>query len=364
MDPQSGRLALEEQPEALSIAALYRQVQAAITASFPRGHLPWVRGEIQSISDRTGHCYLELVDPDVARGRDTPVLKVNCWGRTWGPLKATLGQQGVVLEPGMVVSLRGRVEFYPPKGQINFIASDIDVTALLGRLAARRAALLQTLEREGLLGRNRELEVPLVPLRVGLVASSGSEGYNDFMGQLRGSGIAFAVTLFQANVQGSGAPASIARALRALSGSDFDVAVLVRGGGSRGDLAAFDAEPVVRAVTVLAVPLWTGIGHTGDQSVADIVANRAFVTPTACGQELVGQVRQWWEAVVRSAIRVGQCALDALHDADTRHSAARRRLSNATHNQLSRHAERLERRVTQVAGQARRQLEFAATSVD
>ena len=247
MDPQSGRLALEEQPEALSIAALYRQVQAAITASFPRGHLPWVRGEIQSISDRTGHCYMELVDPDVARGRDTPVLKVNCWGRTWGPLKATLGRQGVVLEPGMVVSLRGRVEFYPPKGQINFIASDIDVTALLGRLAARRAALLHALESEGLLGRNRELEVPLVPLRVGLVASQGSEGYNDFMGQLQGSELAFAVTLFQANVQGSGAPASIARALGALSGSDFDVAVLVRGGGSRGDLAAFDAEPVARA---------------------------------------------------------------------------------------------------------------------
>jgi len=364
MDPQSGRLALEEQPEALSIAALYRQVQAAITASFPRGYLPWVRGEIQSISDRTGHCYMELVDPDVARGRDTPVLKVNCWGRTWGPLKATLGQQGVVLEPGMVVSLRGRVEFYPPKGQINFIASDVDVTALLGRLAARRAALLHALGSEGLLDRNRELEVPLVPLRVGLVASPGSEGCNDFMGRLQGSQLAFAVTLFRANVQGSGAPASIARALGALSGSDFDVAVLVRGGGSRGDLAAFDAEPVARAIAALPVPLWTGIGHTGDQSVADIVANRAFVTPTACGQELVGQVRQWWESVVRSGVRVGRGAVDALQDAATRHAAARSRLSSATRNQLSRHAERLDRRVAQIAGQARRQLDFAGTSVE
>src|SRR5450759_1688916 len=175
MDPQPERLALEEQPEALSVAALYRQVQAAIAASFPRGHLQWVRGEIQSITDRTGHCYIDLVDPDSARGRDTPVLKVNCWGRTWGPLKLTLGRQGIVLEPGMVVSLRGRVEFYPPKGQVNFIASEVDVTALLGRLAASRAALLQALESEGLLYRNRELAVPAVPLRIGLVASQGSE---------------------------------------------------------------------------------------------------------------------------------------------------------------------------------------------
>ncbi len=364
MDPQSGRLALEEQPEALSIAALYRQVQAAITASFPRGHLQWVRGEIQSISDRTGHCYIELVDPDTARGRDTPVLKVNCWGRTWGPLKATLGTQGVVLEPGMVVSLRGRVEFYPPKGQINFIASDVDVTALLGRLAARRAALLHALDGEGLLDRNCRLEVPLVPLRIGLVASQGSEGYNDFVGQLQGSELAFAVVLFRANVQGAGAPASIARALGALSGSELDVAVLVRGGGSRGDLAAFDAEPVARAIASLGVPLWTGIGHTGDRSVADIVANRSFVTPTACGQELVRQVREWWESVARSGARIGRCAADALQRSALRDTAARHRLTSATRNQLSRHAERLEGRAEQITAQARRQLDYARASVE
>ena len=364
MDPQPERLALVEQPEPLSIAGLYRQVQAAITASFPRGHLQWVRGEIQSISDRTGHCYMDLVDPDAARGRDTPVLKVNCWGRTWNPLKQTLSGQGIILEPGVVVSLRGRVEFYPPKGQINFIATEVDVTALLGRLAARRAALLNTLETEGLLGRNRALAMPAVPLRVGLVASPGSEGYNDFVGQLHASDLAFAVTLFKANVQGSGAPASVARALRAVSVSDCDVAVLVRGGGSRGDLAAFDAEPVARAITLLPIPLWTGIGHTGDQSVADIVANQAFVTPTACAQELVRRVGEWWGSVARAGARVAQGAIDALELAAQRDGAARRRLGTATRNQLSRHSERLETRKTRIATNARRQLDFAGEAVE
>jgi exodeoxyribonuclease VII large subunit len=364
VDPQPGRLALEEEPEALSIAALYRQVQAAVTAAFPRGHLPWVRGEIQSISDRTGHCYMELVDPDAARGRDTPVLKVNCWGRTWGPLKAMLASQGIVLEPGMVLSLRGRVEFYPPKGQINFIASEIDVTALLGRLAARRAALLQALEGEGLLRRNQALPVPAVVLRIGLVASPGSEGHNDFLGQLRDSEFAFSVVLFRANVQGAGAPASVARALGAVADSDCDLAVLVRGGGSRGDLAAFDTEPVARAIVALPIPLWTGIGHTGDQSVADIVANQAFVTPTACGQELVGRIQQWWESVARSGVRIGRCAVDTVQAASWRDAAARRRLGIATRNQLSRHSERVERRVAQIGTQARRQLEFAGDAVD
>jgi exodeoxyribonuclease VII large subunit len=291
------------------------------------------------------------------------VLKVNCWGRTWGPLKTTLGRQGIILEPGVVVSLRGRVEFYPPKGQINFIASDVDVTALLGRLAARRAALLNTLESEGLLRRNQALAVPAVPLRIGLVASLGSEGYNDFVGQLQGSDLAFSVILFKANVQGAGAPASIARALRALSGSDCDVGVLVRGGGSRGDLAAFDAEPVARAIAALPIPLWTGIGHTGDRSVADIVANEAFVTPTACAQELVRRVGEFWESAAGSGARIGRRAADTLQAASLRDATARRRLGTATRNQLSRHTERLERRVAQIATNARRQLDFAGDSV-
>ncbi|HVA04003.1 MAG TPA: exodeoxyribonuclease VII large subunit [Acidimicrobiales bacterium] len=364
MDPQPERLALVEQPEPLSIAALYRQVQAAVNASFPRGQLQWVRGEIQSISDRTGHCYMDLVDPDATRGRDTPVLKVNCWGRTWNPLKLTLGRQGVVLEPGVVVSLRGRVEFYPPKGQINFIATEVDVTALLGRLAARRAALLNTLETEGLLRRNRVLVVPDVPLRVGLVASPGSEGYNDFVGQLQASELAFDVTLFKANVQGSGAPASVTRALKAVSVSDCDVAVLVRGGGSRGDLAAFDAEAVARAIATCPIPLWSGIGHTGDQSVADIVANQAFVTPTACAQELVRRVGAWWASVAQAGGRIAQGAIDALEMAAQRDAAVRRRLGTATRNQLSRHAERLETRKTRVTVQALRQLDFAGKGVE
>ena len=364
MDPQPGRLALEEEPQALTVAALYRQVQAAVTAAFPRSHQQWVRGEIQSITDRTGHCYIDLVDPDAVRGRDTPVLRVNCWGRTWGPMRESLSRQGVVLEPGTVVSLRGRVEFYQPKGQINFIASEVDVSALLGRLAARRAALLETLRREGLLERNHALAVPDVALRIGLVASTGSEGFNDFVGQLHNSGFAFSVVLFRANVQGAGAPASIMRALRALGASDCSLGVLVRGGGSRGDLAAFDAEPVARAIAALDLPMWTGIGHTGDLSVADLVANRAFVTPTACGQEMVRRVAEWWASATDTGAQIARRAAEVIDGAERRDAAARARLTTAARNQLSRHGERVERRALQIAGQARRQLDGAGEAVE
>ena len=355
----------DERTDALSIGALFAQLHAAVAGAFPRGRGVWVRGEIQSIAEhRSGHCYIDLVDPDSSAQRDRPVLKVNCWRTTWGPLKAVLGGQGITLATGMVVTLQGRVELYAPRSQVGFVASDIDVAALLGRLAAQRAALLSALEAEGLLRRNALLPVPAVPLVVGLVASPRTEGCNDFLGQLRGSGLGFSVRLVPVHVQGQGAPKAIARAMGALSQSPCDVTVLVRGGGAKADLAAFDSEPVARAVATHPVPVWTGIGHTGDQSVADVVANRAFVTPTECGQELVARVRAWWADTAGAAAFVARRANDAIVLAHTRDNQARHRLGRATRHQLDRHTERLAGRGQRVAGLAVQQLDGATATLE
>ena len=355
----------DDRVDALSISALFTRVQGALAEAFPRGPGIWIRGEIQSIADhRSGHCYIDLVDPDTPGSRDRPVLKVNCWRTTWGPLKAVLAGQGITLAAGMVVTLRGRVELYAPRAQLNFIATEIDVAALLGRLAAQRAALLRTLEAEGLLRRNGALPVAPVPLRVGLVASPRTEGFSDFVGQLRGAGVGFRVQLVPVQVQGSRAPAAIAAALHALGAADCDVTVVVRGGGAKADLVAFDHELVARAVALHPVPVWTGIGHTGDQSVADVVANRAFVTPTECGQELVRRVVDWWEDRRAAAHDVARLAGEAMAGAQSRDTHARQRLARAARHQLHRHSERLSARADRAARQAGRQLEASAVSLD
>jgi exodeoxyribonuclease VII large subunit len=366
---QSGRslteLFPEERDDVLSIGALMAQLHVAVAGAFPRGRGIWVRGEIHSIDEhRSGHCYMELVDPDTPRGRERPVLKVNCWRTTWGPVRKMLSTQGLTLQPGMVVTLRGRVELYAPRAQVNLIAAEIDVAALLGRMAAQRAALLASLETEGLLRRNAGLLVPAVPLTVGLVASPGTEGFEDFLGQLRHSGLAFAVRLVPVQVQGARAAASIANGLATVGRRPGDLTVLVRGGGARSDLAAFDTEPVARAVASHPVPVWTGIGHTGDQSVADIVANRAFVTPTECGHQLVLRVAAWCDAVTAGARRLANLASAVVDGADAQHAHCRQRLVGAARAQLHRHAGRAESRAARVAVQARRQVDAATVAVD
>ncbi len=351
---------IEEHADAVSISALYDRIDVAITRAFPKRRSIWVRGEIQSVSDRTGHCYMDLVDPDGTRDRQAPVLKVKCWKTSWEHISSSLARQGVVLEPGMVVVIRGTIDFYQPRAELAFLLSEVDVAAILGRLAQRRAQLLELLRSEGLLERNRRLAVPSVPLRVGLVASPGTEGHSDFVGQLLGSPYAFEVVLAAASVQGRQAPSAIAGALVALARRGCDIAVVVRGGGSKADLAAFDTEPVARAMATMPIPVWVGIGHTGDQSVADVIANRSFVTPTECGQELVGRVATWWESVSHRAKIVTRRALEALGDASKRDDATRHRLARCAIQQLQRHEERLDNCAERVIRLAPRQVETCA----
>ena len=344
---------------ALSITELYSRVDQALRQALP-GEV-WVSGEVRSfnVSSR-GHCYIDLVDPKGAQDMGSPVLKVVCWSGRWGRVRSTLDQLGITLDAGLVVRVRGEVQLYKPRGDISFILSELDTDALMGKVAAERARLVKALIDEGLFDRNRRLPVPRVALRIGLVASPGTEGYRDFIGRLHGSGMAFDVRVAATQVQGREAPSSVAAAIRAFQSEECDVLVVVRGGGSKGDLATFDTEPVARAIATSEVPVWTGIGHTGDQSVADEIANRAFITPTECGQELARRVTEFWESTVERGGSIGRRGATVVERSADHLDRARRRLATGARMQLGRHGDGLVHRAHNVQGVAQRQLDVHA----
>jgi exodeoxyribonuclease VII large subunit len=134
-----------------------------------------------------------------------------------------------------------------------------------------------------------------------------------------------------------------------LGRSGCDVIAVVRGGGARADLAAFDTELVARAVAEAGTPVWTGIGHTGDETVADVVANRVCVTPTECGQAIVARVGQWWmDQVADPAQRLARRVPSFLSNAESRDVQARRRLTATARHQLRFHQGRLGSHATSV----------------
>ncbi len=309
----------------LEVGQFYQLITARLESAFGRRHPHWVRGEIAKVYEK-GHIYIDLVDA-ASTSSDTkrPVLNSHCWGTPWAPIKQRLAAEGITLEPGLIVNFYGYVDLYAPQGKIGFTITQVDVQSLLGDVARRRAELIARLGSEGLFERNKDVDLGPVPLRVGLVASPGTEGYSDFTGQLLHSGFGFVIVLVKTAVQGEAAPPQIAAAIAALDAHGVDVVCLVRGGGSKGDLAAFDDERVVRAIAGATTPVFTGVGHTGDESIADLAAHTRAITPTKLGEEIVAIVTHWHRRNVRAPAQRLLAATDEIFDEATEYVAERRR---------------------------------------
>ncbi len=284
--PQGAQAALFDEAPTLGVSELVARVDRALRSAFPDE--VWVKGEISGLRDanRNGHQYFSLVEKTTRAG-PVPTVAVALLDRTRRQLLAQAPELRLADE--LEVRVRGRVQQF--MGRVQLTISAIDPAFTLGRLALARERALRALAADGLLDRNGRLPFPVAPLRIGLVTSVGSAAYHDVIHELEASGIGFDVRVADAQVQGAGAEASVLAALHHLRSEAVDVVLVVRGGGARSDLVAFDSERVARAVATMPVPVLTGIGHEIDTTVVDAVAHRRAKTPTACAAAVVDQVR-------------------------------------------------------------------------
>ena len=310
----------------LTVAEVGRRVERAIRRELPP--VIWVRGEIADLKrPPTGHVHLSLV----GEGCSLPVVLFSSdRDRVNRSLKAA--GNAVRMADGTEVRIRCEVRWFAPRGQVSLRLLAIDPAFTLGRLAERREVLLQGLAAEGLLRAQSRLAMPALPRRVGLVTSVGSAAHGDVLRTLDASSLGWQVVECHASVQGPDAVTSIVAGLRAVAASGVDVVCLVRGGGARTDLAAFDAELVARTIAGLPVPVLTGIGHEIDTSVADEVAWERHVTPTACAAWLVDRAQRWCERREELLARCLTAAVVATDRAERRlDRRAGRAVSSARH---------------------------------
>jgi exodeoxyribonuclease VII large subunit len=333
----------------------------------------WVEGEICNLSrSARGHVYFTLIEPGDDRRSASSSLSVTLfdWYRQKVNLALRRAGGAVRMEDGVRVRIRGHLELYAAKGQVQFRMIAIDPAFTLGDLALQRERILASLAADGLLDANARLPLPDLPLRVGLVTSLGSAAHADFVHELDASGIGFELVAVDARVQGVEADLTIALALSELYDRGADVIALVRGGGARTDLAAFDSELIARAIASSPIPVWTGIGHEIDRTVADEVAHSSYKTPTACAGALVERVRFASAQAERAWSRIATLAIERLDGErdDMRATArlvavqARARCDDGAHR-LTRDGHRLEHAASRCADQARNRLELAARSL-
>lgn len=283
----------------LTLSELNNQIREALLDALPG--TVWVVAEVSELKEnRSGHCYLELVEKEgddiKARSRAT------IWSYSYRMLKpyfeTTTGQ---LFTQGIKILVQASVEFHSAYG-LSLNIKDIDPTYTVGDMAVQRKEIIDRLQQEGVFDMNRELELPLVPQKIAIISSETAAGYQDFMDQLNNNefGFRFYTKLFEAYMQGTEAVPSIIRALERIFQYEdfFDAVVIIRGGGATADLSSFDSYDLAMNITQFPLPVITGIGHEKDDTIIDLVAHTRLKTPTAVAEFFVNGMERFYDRLI------------------------------------------------------------------
>jgi exodeoxyribonuclease VII large subunit len=274
----------------LTLSELQLLIRDSIYLSLPDFY--WVVAEISEIKQNSsGHCYLELIEKRSDESGIKAKVRAVIWSNKYGLIKAFFeNSTGETLRAGLKVLLKAQIEYHELDG-LSLVVTDIDPSFTIGEMAAKRRLIIKRLEDEGVFNMNKELELPPVPKRIAIISSSNAAGYRDFINHLKNNNYeySFHTELFEATMQGTQNEQSIINALYSIeqSSKQFDIVVIIRGGGSQSDLGWFDNYNIAFHITQFPLPIITGIGHDKDLTVTDLVACRSVKTPTAAADLII-----------------------------------------------------------------------------
>lgn len=277
----------------LSLYQLNNLVSKVLKQSFPKT----VRlvAEISEMNvNRTGHCYLSLVEKEEGSDKIKAQARATIWASTYRMLKPYFEKTtGRAFTKGLKVLLGVDVVFHENYGY-SLNVRDIDPTYTLGDIERLRREILEKLDKEGISNLNKLKDIPLLPKTIAVISSSTAAGYGDFIEHLENNqrGYKFSTKLFPAIMQGDEAVGSIVKILQKIAEYDglFDIIVMIRGGGSRIDLSCFDSYELAYEMLQSPFPIIAGIGHERDVTIADSVAHTRVKTPTAAASFLIDQL--------------------------------------------------------------------------
>lgn len=277
--------------ESMTLLQLQQRVTRLVTV--PETQQVWITAELSDVAVRGGHCYMELLQKDPESGATVARARAVVWANIWSRLDAYFrSATGQAFATGIKVMVRVSASYHAVYG-LTLVISSVNPEYTMGDLLRRRREILQRLEKEGLLMRNRSLQWPVPVQRIAVVSAPGAAGYGDFVNQLLHNSykLRFDIRLFPAVMQGEKAPASVMDALGTIvAGPErWDCVVVIRGGGSTSDLAAFEDYALAAAIASFPIPVIVGIGHERDVTVLDYVANMRVKTPTAAAEWLISR---------------------------------------------------------------------------
>lgn len=304
--PLAGHLKVMQERHSLTLFELNSMVRDVIETTIERAY--WVEAELSEAREVRGHCYMELIQKDIFSATPVARASAKCWRTTWLRLRPKFERAtGQQLHSGMKVMLLVTASFHEAYG-FSWIVQDIDPAYTLGDMARKRLEIIKQLKDEGVFDLQKELKIPMFAQRVAVISSENAAGYGDFCNQLLNNdyGFFFKAELFPAVMQGEQVETTVINALNDIYGrlGEFDVVVIIRGGGATADMSGFDTLALAENVANFPLPIITGIGHDRDESVLDMVSNTRVKTPTAAAAFLVDNLAQVWSVIRDSRNRI------------------------------------------------------------
>ena len=252
----------------ISVTELNKLAKSLLENGIPK---LWIEGEISNLAKpASGHIYFSLKDE---------TSQIRCaWFKQRQPINAN------DITNGMKMLALGKISLYQPRGEYQFIIEKME-TAGEGDLKRKYEELKQKLFNEGLFDREKKLEIPTLPKKIGVITSPSGAAIRDVLSILKRRFPLLPIVIFPITVQGDNAAPDIENALKnANLRADCDVLILTRGGGSLEDLWAFNEEIVARAIHVSKIPIISAIGHETDTTIADFVSDVRAPTPSGAAE--------------------------------------------------------------------------------
>ena len=343
--------------EFLDLFQFQSRLKEGVECLFP--NRLWLRAEVSSIKARPGgHCWLELSQSD-DKGLVAKASAV-VWSSKYRFIAPYFESvTGSPLQEGMVILVEIQVSYSQLYG-LSLIVNDIDPEYTLGLKELERQKTIARLQCEGLIGLQKELELPLLPYKLAVVSAEDAAGFRDFVKHLEENpyGFKMEVTLFPALMQGAECPESIVSALDSILESEesYDLVLIMRGGGSKLDLACYDDYGLSAVIAQFPLPVFTAIGHDQDYHVCDMVAHSYLKTPTALADELISIYEDEDAALTSFVSRVRLAAAAKISAAESRIDLLKARLFSLMAMKIAEHEAALRVMETRIAAADPRRL--------
>ncbi|MCK9481436.1 MAG: exodeoxyribonuclease VII large subunit [Bacteroidia bacterium] len=277
--------------QVFSLYEVSKSIQKTIMERYSSTY--WIKAEIIKLNlyKHSGHCYPDLVEK--IDGKVVAQIRSTIWRLDFIRINnAFIRTLQEPLKEGIKVLIAAKISYSPEHG-ITLNIQDIDPNYTLGDLEKEKQSTIQRLKNEGLFFQNKALKLPLLPQRIAIISVETSKGYADFTQVLHAAstqwGYCFFLMLFPSLLQGEGAVKGIIQQLNNISKvkEHFDLVVIVRGGGADLGLSCYNNYDLAREIATFPLPIITGIGHSTNETVAEMVAFQDAITPTKLAELLI-----------------------------------------------------------------------------